>query len=141
MHHYSSQRFFANAAFADARMAIFMGTAFVEGIVNVQGTQPIQPDHAVEFLEHAIQIIRNVISRIPYMAGIEANTQMAIKLNAVDDGRQFFEGTAYLASLSCHGFQQKRGGLLGCQHGIQDLGNKLDTRIRTLPPRVNQGEC
>ena len=26
MHHYGSQRFFTNAAFANARMAIFMGT-------------------------------------------------------------------------------------------------------------------
>ena len=73
MHHYGSQRFFANAAFANARMAIFMGTAFVEGIVNVQSTQPIQPDNTVEFLEHTIQVIRNVISRIPCMAGIKAN--------------------------------------------------------------------
>lgn len=86
MHHHGSQRFFANAAFADARMAIFMGTAFVERVVDVQGTQPIQPDHAVEFLEHAIQIIRNVISRIPYMTGIEANPQMAVELDTIDDG-------------------------------------------------------
>lgn len=73
MHHYGSQRFFTNAAFANARMAIFMGTAFVEGIVNVQSTQPIQPDNTVEFPEHTIQVIRNVVSRIPYMAGIKAN--------------------------------------------------------------------
>ena len=46
-------------------------------------------NHAVEFLEHAIQIIRNVVSRIPYMTGIEANPQMAVELDAVDDGRQF----------------------------------------------------
>lgn len=86
MHHHGSQRFFAMRPSPMRAMAIFMGTAFVERVVDVQGTQPIQPDHAVEFLEHAIQIIRNVISRIPYMTGIEANPQMAVELDTIDDG-------------------------------------------------------
>lgn len=66
---------------------------------------------------------------------------MAVELNTIDDGSQLLEGAAHLASLSRHGFQQERGGLFGRQYGIQDLGNKLNARIRPLALRESRGEC
>ena len=67
------------------------------------------------------------------MARVQAHAHMVIKLHALDDGGNLFERAAHFTAFACHGFKQKRGGLLGLEHGVQNLGNKLDACLGPLP--------
>ena len=67
------------------------------------------------------------------MARIKANAHVFIQLNSRNYRCDFLERTADFTALTSHGFEQQNRRLLGCQHGIQSVGNHLDSCICALP--------
>ena len=62
--------------FADFRMTVFVGTAFVQTVVKMNGIQPVQADHPVKFGEHFVQMIDNIISGVPDMTGVKTDADL-----------------------------------------------------------------
>ena len=94
--------------FADARMAVFAGGAHVETVVEVDGMEVGQPDHAIELVKDAVEVIDDVVAGIPDVAGIETDAELFLAVHAVDDGGELFEAASDLRALARHGFQENQ---------------------------------
>ena len=116
----------ADGSFADAGMAILVAGSGIEAVIQVDGPETGKADGLVKGGEDTVQIVHDIITAIPYMAGIQADTQVVGELYAIDDGRDFLEAAANLGSLAGHGFQQDGGGLVLLENGIQQAGDELD---------------
>ena len=68
--------FQTDLALADARMAVFVGSAGIQAVVEVDGTQAVEADDAVKFREHAVEVMDDVIASVPDVAGVKADAEM-----------------------------------------------------------------
>lgn len=57
--------------FPDFLMAVFVTFKWILAVIEVNGLQPLQPDHPVELLQHTVQIVNNIIPRIVHMTRIQ----------------------------------------------------------------------
>ena len=91
--------------------------------------------NTVELLQHAVQIVYDVVSCGEYMAGIQADPDPFRMLHSVPDGPQLFEPVSDLRALAAHGFQKHRYVFLSRDGLIQpgdDIFNPLfhpDARV------------
>ena len=129
---HGSERVKADAALADGGVAVLVGAERVLRVVQVDGAQAVEPDHAIELLQHAVQIAGDVVAAVPHVAGVQAHAHFLVQFHGVDDGGQLFKTAADLRALACHGFKQQRGGLLGRNHLIQRIGDERDARLGAL---------
>ena len=53
--------------------------------------EAFKTDNPVKFVQHAIQVMDDIISAIPDVAGIKAYTQFVLEFYPVNDGPQFLE--------------------------------------------------
>ena len=127
------QRVEADAALPQPRVAVLARAAGVHAVVEVDGAQPVQPDHAVELRQYAVKVARNVVARVPYVARVQAHAHPLGGIQPLDDGGQLLEAPADLRALPRHRLQKQRGGLIGAQHLVQRGGHLLDTRLHALP--------
>ena len=67
--------------------------------------EAVQSDDAVKFRQHPVQVIDNIVACTVDVAGIKADSQMAVQLRAVDDGFELLKAAANLRALAGHGFQ------------------------------------
>ncbi len=118
--------------FAQLLVTIFMGITRILRIVQVQSPQSRQSDHAIELLQHAIQVGRYVVAPIPYMAGIQANTQVVVEFHLIDDSGDLLEAPPHFRPFARHGLQQHGGGLVGRQSGVECCGDLVDSCFSAL---------
>ena len=124
--------FRADAPLADACVAILAAAQRVHAVVEMDGFEPVQPDHLVKLREHAVQVAHDVISRIVHVARVEAHAHFVALFRAVDYLPQFLERASHLASLSRHRFQQHRDAQPGREGTVQRIGNLHDARFHAL---------
>ena len=68
----------ADLTFADLCMTILMTAQSIYTVVKMNSLQSGKADHLVKLIKNTIQIMYNVITAIPYMTGIQTNTQFII---------------------------------------------------------------
>ena len=129
---HGSERVKADAALADGGVAVLVGAERVLRVVQVDGAQAVEPDHAIELLQHAVQIAGDVVAAVPHVAGVQAHGHLFVQLHLIQNGGQLFKRAAHLAALARHRFKQQRGGLLGRNHLIQRVGDERDARLGAL---------
>ena len=114
-------------------MSVFMGTARILRVVQVQCSQSVQADHPVKLGQHPIQILCQRVPAIAHMTGVQAHADLVLQLHTVYNAAQLLKGAAHLAALTGHRLQQYGGMLLRGQQVVQrpgDIGNPV---IRPLP--------
>lgn len=86
-------------------------------------------DYAVELLQHAVQIVDDIIARIMDVAGVETDSQAAVILDLVNNRRDLLEAAANLGALARHRLQRDvHVRLLRVpQHFIQALRNAVNS--------------
>ena len=107
------QRVEADAALPQPRVAVLARAAGVHAVVEVDGAQPVQPDHAVELRQHAVEVARDVVARVPHVARVQAHAHPLGGVQPLDDGGQLLEAPADLRALPAIVSQKQRGGLPG----------------------------
>ena len=90
------------------------------------------PTTPIEFLQHAIEIAHDIVTAIPYMAGIEAHAYVVGKFDALDNRRKLLERATHFSTLARHGFEQHRSGLFRCEHLVEKARNELNATFGTL---------
>lgn len=70
MVHDALERLKTDIAFSYHFMAVFVRAARVLAVVDMNRTKTLDAQNPVEFLEHPIKVVDNVISGIVHMAGI-----------------------------------------------------------------------
>ena len=73
MVHQFQQGVEADAPLADLRMAILAAPQGEQGIVHVEGLEPIEANMLVELLQNAIQVVNDVVSRGEHVAGVQTD--------------------------------------------------------------------
>ena len=67
------QGFQADATLADARVSVFVGADGVFAVVEMDGFQAVQADHAVKLRQYAVQVADDVVAAVGDMAGVQAD--------------------------------------------------------------------
>ena len=65
------------------------------------------------------------------MAGVQADSQLLLELNTVDNPPKLLKASADFAALAGHGFQKHYGALIGKQNLIQRVGDQIDSGLNT----------
>ena len=66
----------ADMAFAKIFMTVLVGVPFVLAVVDVEGSDLIQPKDLVKLIHYSIIIIDNIISGVVDMAGVETYPEL-----------------------------------------------------------------
>ena len=106
-------------------MSVFVRATGIQTVIQMNSFEAFKPDNPVKFIQHAIQVVDNIITAIPDVAGIQANTQFVLQFYPVNDGPQFLERTANFGAFSGHGFQEHCGGLGRREDTVEFCGNAL----------------
>ena len=114
-------------------MAVLVRAARVQAVVQVDGAQLVKPDDLVELVDNAVQVVRDVVPGVPYVAGVKANAHVVGQLHAVDDARDLLERASDFASFPRHRLEQKRGRLVGAQHLVECVDDHFDAGVDALP--------
>ena len=93
-------------AFPDFRVAVLVGTARIQGIVDMECLQMRQAHNPLEFSQHPIQVIHNIITAVVDVAGVQTDTYFGLQLRPEQSPyrRQFLKPAADFAAFSRHGF-------------------------------------
>ena len=127
------EHFQPQAALPELFMPVLMRAAGVFAVVQMQRLQSVKADHAVEFSQHAVQIVYNVVSRVRHMARIEADADLILKLHPLYDFRKLFKPASDLRSLARHRLKQYRRLLLRAENPVQRLRDLLDSFSTPCP--------
>ena len=122
----------ADAAFADACVAILVTSQGIEAVVQMDGLQAGKADALVKAGEYAIEVVYDIVAAVPDMAGIEADAQLAAAVYLLDDSRDFLKAAANLSTFAGHGLQQYGRRLSGGEHFVQQPGNACNACFGTL---------
>ena len=98
-------RLFAKESLAELFMAVLVGSAWILAVIKMDCFQPVQADHLIKMIQNAVKIVYQVVSSIPGMAGVEANAQFFVMLNALNDLRKLLKSSSNFRALPCHGLQ------------------------------------
>ena len=85
----------ADLTFADLCMTILMTAQSIYTVVKMNSLQSGKADHPVKLIKNTIQIMDNVITAIPYMTGIQADTQFIIFFHPVNDITKLLKRCSY----------------------------------------------
>ena len=92
----------------------------------MDGMEAGEADCTVEFFKYAVEIVCDVISCIPDMAGVETDAEPFLAVYALDDGGDFLEAAPDLRSLARHGLQEHDRLLRRIEDVVQKVCDKLD---------------
>ena len=113
----------AQLALAERGVAVAVRAERGDRVVDVQRAQPVEPDHAVELVEHLAQALggADVVAAGEQVAGVEARSEPLAAAGAVDQRRKLLERPAQRAA--------RAGGVLDVQGAavgfLQRLGDRL----------------
>ena len=65
------------------------------------------------------------------MAGVQADSQLLLELNTVDNSPKLLKASADFTALAGHGFQKHYGALIWKQNLIQRVGDQIDSGLNT----------
>ena len=93
-------RLHAKVSLAQFLVPVLVRSPVVLTVIEVYRLQAIQSDHIIKMLQHAVQIIHEIISGIPGVAGIKADTDLLLTLHPVDDLPELFKCSSDLRPLN-----------------------------------------
>ena len=99
----------------------------------MQRLQAVKANDAVEFRQHAVQIVCNVIARVRHVARVEAHAKLVFAPAGVKNGAQLFKPAADLAALAGHRFEQNGRMLPGLHDRVETRGNQVNACLNALP--------
>ena len=120
------QGFESDFSLADACVTILVGGADVEAVVEMDGMEAGEADYTVEFFKYAVEIVCDIISRIPNVTGIETDAEPFLAVYALDDGGDFLEAAPDLRSFARHGLQEHDRLLRRIEDIVQKVCDKFD---------------
>ena len=85
MIHHPHQSFLSDLPEADLLVTVLMRAAFILAVIQMNCKEPVQAYHLIKMPEHPVQVIHDIISGIPDMAGIKAYTDLLLPLCPVKD--------------------------------------------------------
>ena len=134
MPRHGKERIQSDLAPAGRRVAVAVAAARLHAVVEMHRAEAVQPDRPVKPLEHAVQIVPDVIPCGKHMAGIETHAEPIGAAGPVDQFRNLLKRTADLAALAGHGFdQQHRVRPHAGKHLFQQLGREAHAGLHPLP--------
>ena len=126
------ERFKANLALADAGVAVLVAAARVLAVIEMDGLEARKADDAVELRQHLVEVLADVVTAVPDVAGVEADAELCAEFDAVDDGAQLLERAADLRALARHRLQEDRRLLVRREDIVELLGNQRDALLSAL---------
>ena len=57
-------------------MAVLVGSDWIFAVIQMDSLQSVQTDYAVKFLQDAVQVVYDIITGIPYMAGVQTDSYL-----------------------------------------------------------------
>ena len=83
----------ADLAVAEVHVAVAVRAERVHRVVAVQRAEPVEPDDAVELVQHLGQVVRgaDVVARGEQVAGVEADAEPLVPAGDLDQPRQLLE--------------------------------------------------
>ena len=78
-------------------------------------------------------MLADVVAAVPDVAGVEADTELVIVFDAVDDGAQFLKRAADLRALARHRLQEHGRLLVRREHIVELLCDEFDALLSSLP--------
>lgn len=97
---YTFHCFHANEPLAKFLMPVLVRSAGILTVIEVDCFQPVKTDHIIKVFQNPVEVINQIISGIPGVAGIETNAKFLSAFNTSNDLCQFFERSAYRGSSS-----------------------------------------
>ena len=73
MIHHPGQRLLSNAALPDPGVAVLVGAAGIQTVIQMNSPQPLQSDGPVKFRQNAVQIVNDVIPGVGNVAGVQTS--------------------------------------------------------------------
>ena len=125
--------FFSDGSLSNPGVPVFVGPQRIHAVVDVKRFQLRQPDAPIEFLQHLIQMVHDIVSPVVYVTGIQANAHMIAQIHLPNNFRQFLKAASDLAALSRHGLQEYGGLLFLPKHFVQGVGNHPNSILCALP--------
>jgi len=122
----------ANAALPYFFMAVLLAGKRIFAVVQVDGPQTVKAHGPLKGIQHAVQIVYQIISAVVDVAGVQTHAQKLRVLHAVNNGPQFLKSAAHLAALARHRLKKYRGGLSGPQNRVQRLRNQSNAHVEPL---------
>ena len=92
--------FGADTALTDFFVTILMAGKRIFTVIQMNRPQAGQPNRAVKLLQHTIQVVDNIVSRIVHMTRIKTYSHMLLQLYSIKNGPDFFEAFAHLAAFA-----------------------------------------
>lgn len=129
---HAHQRLQPDVPLANLLVAVFVCAAGVLAVVEVDGFEPIQPNHAVEIRQHVLQMIHDVVSRVADVAGVQTHAELVIQLRAVDNRAQLLECPPDFRALARHRFQQDGRFHILPQNRVEHVTNLLRRHFHAL---------
>lgn len=80
-----------------------MAGQLVLAVVDMDGFQSFQADDLVESRQYVVQVVDDVVAAIEDVARIEADAELLVHGDFVDDSCQFLKGPAHFRPLAGHG--------------------------------------
>ena len=93
---------------------------------------PFDAYKAARMVYYAIEVARDIVTAIPYMAGIQTHAQFVGKLNLFHDTLQLFKRSADFCSFSCHCLQKYSCCLFFFQIFVEHFRNQADSFLASL---------
>ena len=100
-------------------MAVFVRPTLIFAVVEMHRLQPVQTDDLIEPRQNSIQIVQQIISGVPGVAGVEADADMVLAFEPVNNFSQFLKTSAEFRALSSHRLQQYRRSHLRPKQPVQ----------------------
>ena len=88
----AAEGLYTQKAFTDLLVSVFMGTARILRVVQVQCPQSVQADHPVKLGQHPVQILCQRVPAIAHMTGIQAHADLVLQLHTVYNAAQLLKG-------------------------------------------------
>ena len=104
----------ADLAVAEVHVAVAVRAERVHRVVAVQRAEPVEPDDAVELVEHLGQVVRgaDVVARGEQVAGVQADAEPLVPAGDLDQPRQLLERAPERPA--------RAGGVLEVQRAVVD---------------------
>ena len=77
--------FSPDTALSDLFVTVLVAGERIFTVVHMNRPQTAQPDHAVKLLQHTIQVVDNIVSRIVHMTRIKTYSHMLLQLYTIKD--------------------------------------------------------
>ena len=75
----------ADAALADGGVAVLVGAAGIQTVIQMNGPQPLQSDDPVKFRQNAVQIVNDVIPGVGNVAGVQTDAYLPRQFHPVQN--------------------------------------------------------